>query len=189
MQQPHQMQRGTGLSPTDPSLLAKPLDFFSEDHLRERQVCAMIDALADATTLDRDVAVTVLRVLNEEMNVHLRDEVEDLFPLLVQRCPPEDAIDTAINRIRADQGAAMGLLPAVRVALESCMDTGCDLSARQRATLRRFAGHVRRHIAAETAILLPIARARLTRADLLRLSEHMRSRRGLPPVAESSDAD
>ena len=32
-----------------------------------------------------------------------------------------------------------------------------DLSAADRKTLIRFAGHVRRHLAAENAILLPIA--------------------------------
>ena len=38
--------RGSGETPTHPSLLANPLDFISEDHLRERQVCAVIDGLA-----------------------------------------------------------------------------------------------------------------------------------------------
>ncbi len=59
----------------------------------------------------------------------------------------------------------------------------------QTSVLTRFASHVRRHLAAENAILLPIARARLTRRDLQNLSRQMRARRGLPPVAETPDAD
>jgi iron-sulfur cluster repair protein YtfE (RIC family) len=181
--------QGSGDKPTSPHLLANPLDFISVDHLRERQICAVIDALATADALDRRSVTAVLRFLNEELNVHLRDEAEDLFPLLARRCTEEDAIKGAIDRIRADQDEAMRLLPQVRTMLAGCLDSGVDLTAEERAVLSRFAGHMRRHLVAENAILLPIARARLTRADLRTLSKHMRSRRGLPDVAETTDAE
>jgi len=181
--------RGSGDKPTNPSLLASPLDFISEDHLRERQICAVIDGLAMTDALDRQVTLSVLRFLNEELNVHLRDESEDLFPLLARRCTAEDAIERAISRIRADQIEAFRLLPQVRAMLAGCLDTGTDLTAEDREILTRFAGHVRRHLVAENAILLPIARARLTRADLRTLSKHMQSRRGLPDPEETSDAE
>ncbi len=189
MQPSEPMLRGSGDKPTSPSLLANPLDFISEDHLRERQICAVIDGLASADALDRQAATTVLRFLNEELNVHLRDEMEDLFPLLARRCTEEDAIEGAIDRIRADQDEAMRLLPEVRAMLAGCLDRGADLTAKERAVLSRFAGHVRRHLVAENAILLPIARARLTRADLQTLSKHMRTRRGLPDSPETTDAE
>lgn len=181
--------RGSGDKPTHPSLLANPLDFISEDHLRERQICVVIEGLAMEDALDRQSTLGVLRFLNEELNVHLRDEAEDLFPLLARRCTEEDAIESAINRIRADQIEAIRLLPHVRATLAGCLDTGTDLTAEDRATLTRFAGRVRRHLVAENAILLPIARARLTQADLRSLSKHMRSRRGLPDIAERTDAE
>ena len=189
MKQAEPARRGSGHCPTDPNLLGRPLDFISEDHLRERQICAIIDELATAASFDRQAGLTVLRFLNEELNVHMRDEAEDLFPLLAKRCTDEDAIESAITRIRADQDEAMRLLPEMRTALSSCLDTGSDLSAKGRKMLVRFAGHVRRHLVAENAILLPIARARLTRADLKTLSQHMRSRRGLPFFAETMDAE
>ena len=181
--------RGSGDKPTSPSLLANPLDFISEDHLRERQICAVIDALATADAFNRQEATAVLRFVNEELNVHLRDEAEDLFPLLARRCTEEDAIEGAIDRIRADQDEAMRLLPQLRAMLAGCLDSGEDLTTAERAVLSRFAGHVRRHLVAENAILLPIARARLTRADLRILSKHMRSRRGLPDFPETTDAE
>lgn len=189
MKQSQPMRRGSGDAPTHPSLLGRPLDFISEDHLRERQICAVIDGLALAATLDRQAVLTVLRFLNEELNVHLRDEAEDLFPLLAKRCTPEDSIESAINRIRVDQNEALRLLPDVRATLAGCLDTGSDLSAEGRAMLIRFAGHVRRYLVAENAILLPIARARLTRADLAVLSAHMRARRGLAHHAETTNAE
>lgn len=181
--------RGNGDKPTSPRLLANPLDFIGEEHLRERQICAVIDGLARMDTLDRPSVLTVLRFLNEELNVHLRDEAEDLFPLLARRCTQEDAIESAIARIRADQDEAMRLLPELRAILAGCLDRGADLTAEERAVLSGFAGHVRRHLVAENAILLPIARARLTRADLRALSKHMRSRRGLPDLTETPDAE
>lgn len=179
--------RGSGDNPTSPRLLANPLDFISEDHLRERKICAVIDGLVTADALDRQSALTVLRFLNEELNVHLRDEVEDLFPLLALRCTEEDAIEGAIDRIRADQEKALCLLPQVREMLAGCLDNGAPLTAEERVELTRFAEHLRRHLVAETAILLPIARVRLTWADLQALSEHMRSRRGLPDFPENTD--
>ncbi|MGL4236907.1 hemerythrin domain-containing protein [Tabrizicola sp.] len=183
------VRRGSGDAPTHPGLLGRPLDFISEDHLRERQICALIDAIALAAHLDRLSALTVLRFLNEELNVHLRDEAEDLFPLLAKRCTAEDCIESAINRIRIDQNEALRLLPDVRATLADCLDAGSDLSAEGRAMLTSFAGHVRRHLVAENAILLPIARARLTRADLARLSAHMRARRGLTQLSETPNAE
>ncbi|MCB2126574.1 MAG: hemerythrin domain-containing protein [Rhodobacteraceae bacterium] len=181
--------RGTGDQPTDIGLLSRPLDFISEDHLRERQICARIDALAQAEKFDRGAGLSVLRFLNEELVVHIRDETEHLFPLLSQRCTEEDAIDTAINRIRADQCEAMILLPDLRALLVDCLDTGAAPNADQRALLTRFAAHVRRHLVAENAILLPIARARLSRSDLRSLSRHMRTRRGLPDAAGTPDTE
>ncbi len=188
MKQSRPTRRGCVDVPTSPSLLANPLDFISDVYLRERRICAVIEGLAIDASVDRQEAMIVLRFLNEEMNVHLRDEVEDLFPLLGRRCTDEDSIDSAISRIKADQNEAMRLLPEMRATLANCLDTGSDLTVEGRALLMRFAGYVRRHLMAEIAILLPIARARLTRADLRTLSQHMRSRRGFPPVQETTDA-
>ncbi|MBE0455431.1 MAG: hemerythrin domain-containing protein [Roseovarius sp.] len=112
-----------------------------------------------------------MRFLNEELNVHLRDEAVDLFPLLARRCTDNDAIEGAIDRIRADQNEVMRLLPEVRAMLAGCLDSGAGLTEEPRAVLSRFAGHVRQHLVLENAILLPSARARLTRADLADLVE------------------
>jgi iron-sulfur cluster repair protein YtfE (RIC family) len=189
MKRPEPARRGSGQSPTDPGLLARPLDFISEDHLRERQVCADIDGLVATAVFNRHAGVTILRFLNEELGVHFRDEAEDLFPILAKRCTEEDAIDTVLGRIRQDQDNALSLLPAVRGAIAHCLDAGADLTSEDREVLTRFAAHVRRHLVAENAILLPIARARLTRGDLRRLADHMRSRRGISTVSENTHAD
>jgi iron-sulfur cluster repair protein YtfE (RIC family) len=157
--------------------------------MRERQICAEIDRLVSSVSFDRPAAHSVLRFLNEELNVHMRDEAEDLFPLLAKRCPTEDGIGRAITRVRSDLDAATRLLPEVRATLARCLDAGSDLTVENGEMLMRFVGHVRRHLAAENAILLPIARARLTQHDLETLSHRMRSRRRLPPASETTDAE
>lgn len=182
-------RRGSGQGATDPGLLARPLDFICEDHLRERQICAEIDHLAQTSAFDRRAAVAALRFLNEELGVHLRDEAEDLFPVLARRCTEEDAIHTVLTRIRSDQEAALSVLPQVREVLVACLDTGAALTEAGRELLTRFASHVRRHLVAENAILLPIARARLTPGDLRAIAAHMQARRGLPTAAKVPHAD
>ena len=186
--QSHQIRRGDGLTPTDATLLSTPLEFLCQDHLRERQVCSLLDSLASSLSFDPPAARNVLRFVNEELSVHMQDDAEDLFPLLSRRCTAEDGIGRAIARISTDLEEAARLLPELRAALARCLDTGSELSTEDRRVFTLFAGHVRRHLAAENAILLPIARARLTRRDLKELSSHMRSRRGLEPLTEASDA-
>jgi hemerythrin-like domain-containing protein len=53
------------------------------------------------------------------------------------------------------------------------------LSPEDRALLTRYASHSRRHLVLENAIVLPLARARLTRRDLDRMRLAMLHRRGL----------
>lgn len=182
-------RRGSGQSPTDPALITRPLDFISEEHLRERQICTEIDGLVASEAFNRQAGMTILRFLNEELGVHLRDEAEDLFPALTRRCTAEDSIEDVLGRIRRDRGQALSLLPKVREGIACCLDNGTDLSGADRKVLARFAAHVRRCLVAENAILLPIARARLTRGDLRRLADHMRFRRGLPTRPEVTHAE
>ncbi len=52
----HDPRRGDGLSPTDPRLLGNPLDFLHEDHLREREICVMLDRIAAAESPDQGAA-------------------------------------------------------------------------------------------------------------------------------------
>ncbi len=59
--------------------------------------------------------------------MHLRDEVEDLFPTLARRCTDEDSIASVLGRIRHDQDQALSLLPSVRGAIANCLDAGPGL--------------------------------------------------------------
>lgn len=180
--------RGEDHKPTDPAMLRAPLDFIAADHLRERLICCDLDGLAASGRLDRELARGALRFLNEELGVHMRDESEDLFPLLLRRCPPEEDIDCVIRRIRCDQETARTLLPQIRSVLADCLDADRVPTRRVIAVLLCFTRHARRHLIAETALLLPLARVRLTARNLESLRLRIQARRVLTPTIETCHA-
>lgn len=176
--------RGACLSPTDPRLLGNPLDFIAEDHLRERAICLMIDQISAPALADPDSVAHVLSFLSEELPLHLADEDEDLFPLMRRRCDPEDEIETVIDRLQADHGHAETDSPKIIALLRACLSRPGGLSGDDRAALSSYAAQSRRHLIVENAIILPIARARLSEPDLDRLRLGMLRRRGLDRAME-----
>lgn len=174
---PH--QRGDCLTPTDLNLVRRPLDFIAEDHLRERQICATIDRIADAALPNRGDIETVQAFLESEFTAHNTDEEDGLFPLMLQRCEPEDEIDKVIVRLQADHRQASLDMPKVLALLRALLLSGTPPDADARSLLRAFTASERQHLIVENAIILPIARARLTEEDLIILTQGMQRRRGL----------
>ena len=180
--------RGECLAPTRHELLGRPLDFMFEDHLRKRAICAMIDRIATMDVPDPDETAQAAGFLASDLPVHLADEEEDLFPLLRRRCTPEDDIDRALDRLQADHRHADFASPRIAALLrEAASGLAMDTAARDR--LARFAVHARRHLIFENAIVLPLARSRLTPKDLRGLGLSMRRRRGLDALVEKPDAE
>ncbi|NJN06311.1 MAG: hemerythrin domain-containing protein [Rhodobacteraceae bacterium] len=93
--------------------LDNPLDFIAEDHMREREVCAVIDRIVASASMEGAEFEQVLAFLEEELPQHLADEEIDLFPLMLKRCEAEDEIDTIIARLRSDHGRAHADAPAI----------------------------------------------------------------------------
>ncbi len=162
-------------------LVRRPLDFLSADHARQRTVSDLMEKLAEDSVLDPAVAEGVLRYLTVDMAAHVRDEEEDLFPLLRKRCLAEDEIDTALSLLAAEHTSEERLAKTVMAGLQRLIDE--DLPARSDPPLRDelvgYARHLRRHLALEHSILLPMARVRLTARDLRDMAKHMAARRGI----------
>lgn len=182
-------RQGRDGTPTTPALLGNPLDFIHEDHLREREICAQLDTLAGAETPDPETAACILSFLRVELPLHLKDEEEDLFPLVRRRCAPEDEIGKAIDRLASDHRHAGEDTPQVIADLESLNAPDRKPSEEMHARFASFATHARRHLILENAIILPFARLRLTQHDLKTLSLRMMQRRGLDQNMETSDAE
>lgn len=158
--------------------LENPLDFMAEDHLREREVCTLIDRMVEGEPVDHEDIAMMRTFLIDDLPKHLADEESDLFPLMLERCDPDEEIDKMITRLQADHRHAIGDSPAIAALIVAQADRKKPLSDTDCAKMSDFATHARRHLILENAILLPLARARLTKADLEKMRAHMLERRG-----------
>jgi len=165
-----------GLTPIDPGLLSAPIDYLHAVHLREREVCAMLDRVADLGRVSGTNAKSIMSFLSDELPLHLEDEETDLFPLLQVRCSEEDEIDRLLKRLRTDHRHADFDTPRITAILQGATP---EIEPTACGALRRYADHARRHLILENAILLPFARLRLNARDISRLRAGMARRRGI----------
>ena len=166
----------------DASSVDNPLDFIAEDHMREREVCAVIDRIVTTASMERSEIDQVLTFLEAQLPQHLADEEIDLFPLMLKRCEPEDEIDKVIDKLQSDHGHAIADAPAIVAIIRSFGKRSLKPSQADCEQMADFAHHARRHLILENAVILPIARARLTEADLTTMKRHMLERRSLKPL-------
>jgi hemerythrin-like domain-containing protein len=169
------------IEPLPAGLVHEPLNWLFAEHYRHRQLCRLIERVGTATVLLREEAEEILTFLGQDMALHIIDEEEDLFPLLRRRCLPEDELGPLLGSLSAEHRVDMEqtriLSDLLRRALIDGQPPGHDLETRRLFT--EFALHERRHIALENAVVLPIARLRLTPQDLRALSTRMAARRGV----------
>ena len=164
-------------SPPPSDQLAVPLDYLFAEHFRQRILCWMVDRVADAPERDGACAFAILRFLREDFGMHVRDEEEDLFPLIRRRAQPEDRVEDVLNEL--SQEHASDHLDATAIVEGLSASRTRRLAAAFRGLLHRFAANERRHLIVENAIVLPLARARLTLDDLGNLGRRMAARRGI----------
>lgn len=167
---------GAGIALIDPALLRSPIDYLHAVHLCKRDVCAVLERIAErGQTRPEEIEATRL-FLAVELPVHLEDEEKDLFPLLRLRCDADDDIASLLDRLQDDHRHVHFSAPRVIEILSSAEDGVASSGMHE---LRRFADHARRHVILENAVLMPFARLRLVGADLDALRLSMKRRRGL----------
>lgn len=163
------------------TLIRQPLDWFIAEHYRHRQFCALMHELAASVVFEAEPVGELIDFLRHELGRHLTDEEEDLFPLLRKRALPEDDVDQVLSRLCAEHKGDLAHGHAMRSHLERCLETrtapGLDPAAS--LALDAFATQELRHLALENAVVLPLARLRLTARDLRGLSRGLAGRRGL----------
>jgi iron-sulfur cluster repair protein YtfE (RIC family) len=165
-------------TPPPDAQLASPIDYLFADHFRQRTLCQIIDRIADARECDDECVAAVVRFLHDDFGPHVLDEEEDLFPLLRRRAEPDDRVEEVLGELSQEHAAD-------KVDALAIMEGLSDGSGKRRLTkafrklLHRFAANERRHLVVENAIVLPLARARLTPDDLRNLGRRMAARRGI----------
>ncbi len=159
-----------------------PIEFLFKEHDRLLEILATLELLAHDCTADRapENAALVLGYLEHEMPLHIADEEEDLFPLLTRRCAPEDEIDELVALLSSehetDENHYLALLAPLRAIVNGRPPPN---PMRFAADARAFAVLQRRHLGWENGTVLPLARRRLTAADMAELGRKMAERRGI----------
>ncbi len=163
------------------ALLREPLDWFFAEHYRQRQLCLLIDEIARRTVFEASAIQRVVAFLRSDLPLHVIDEEEDLFPLLRRRALPEDELEDALGILSADHKADMTKAAEVRALLQKCLEENVApaMVSDGRRILSEFAAQERRHLALENAVVLPIARLRLSPEDLRGLGDRLAARRGI----------
>lgn len=161
-------------------LLREPLEWFFAEHYRHRQLCRMIEEVAASPVFNAAQVSQIIDFIRYDLVLHVIDEEEDLFPLLRRRALPEDDIENVLGRLSAEHRADVTQSQAVRDRLEASLAShrSPSLDPEAKSALLSFARHELRHLALENAVVLPIARLRLTAADLKALSRRLAARRG-----------
>ncbi len=165
------------------NLLREPIEFIFADHFRQRSLCATLDKMIaepKALTL-RKRATTALRYLQKEMRFHIADEERSLFPLLARRAQPEDALDNLLVLLSEehdrDRDMAKALIAALRQVISARLSPASDTFS---GAALAFSETQRRHLSWENAVILPLARRRLTAEDMVTLGHEMAERRHIP---------
>ncbi|GIK48269.1 MAG: hemerythrin domain-containing protein [Hyphomonadaceae bacterium] len=155
------------------------LDFILAEHLNHRRMCRTLQRLAETDEFDAASITALLDFIRFDLTLHVIDEEEDIFPLLRSRCEPEDEVDEVLNRLTVEHTTDKELSVRARDVLNACLILrkpprsiigGVD-------ALLAFAQHELRHLTLENAVIVPLARRRLSQEDLTLLSEKLLARR------------
>lgn len=171
----------------DESLLTRPLDYIQAEHQRHRELCLAAEQLAEGETLNVSLAQAILAFLETDMTLHVMDEEEDLFPILRRRLKPGDDVAQVIGLLSGEHAADKILGDEIIESLKQALagDQRCMPDALRNALLA-FADRQRRHVTVENAIMLPLARLRLSKRDLELVASRMAARRHNKPTEPRS---
>ena len=163
------------------TLFAKPVEYVLADHFRQRTLCSIVDEVADAEVIDTALVAAILRFLKCEFGPHILDEEEDLFPLLRRRAEADDEINQVLGQLCQEHASDEADAILIVDLLENLLPEGKakGLSTNDRELFKRFAANERQHLKLENAIILPLARVRLSEDDCKKLGKRMAARRGI----------
>jgi hemerythrin-like domain-containing protein len=174
------LSQSLAASPADPSVSLTPIAFLDREHQRQSVTYGILKVLADqpSAASARADASAILVSLTEHLPLHLKDEEEDLFPLLRSRAQPADRIDLVLRQLsgehKADERLATELIGDLRRIAQGKPPAD---ATRFRMNAHAFADFQERHLKWENAVVLPLAQERLSREDISELGRRMAERR------------
>ena len=155
------------------------LEFILAEHQNHRAMCKSLERLAAARDFDPVPVTTLADFIRFDLTLHVIDEEEDFFPLLRERCLPEDGVSAVLDQMTNEHAEDKALSVLVRDVLSACLierKPPCAIEGGAEVLLS-FARHEKRHMILENAVLVPLARRRLTPEDIAALGARFAARR------------
>ena len=153
-----------------------PIDVIARDHRFVEHLCDALERIAESLPdrVDCILVTGVVSSLKVNLAIHIRDEEDGLFPLLEKQALPDDNISGILAELAIEHATDEGFADDIIEELE-CLARGekpqnAELLGHM---LRNFFEHLRRHLAWEDAIVIPMAQKRLNPDDLESLSKAM----------------
>lgn len=170
------------------NVLLEPIEYLFADHCRQAILCDAIQNFAAHffdTPPNPDRAAAILSCLEVDVNLHLADEELDLFPRLRTRAHADDHFPELLRLLNKEHGRDRTLAGEIgadltRLAQKQPLEDPVRFC---RSASALAASHLI-HLEWENAVLLPLARLRLTNEDLNALGRTMAARRSIPYPAD-----
>lgn len=149
-----------------------PIGLIAEEHALQRELCDVLEAIADGlpSRFDKALAVIAVSLLEGSVPAHMQLEEEALFPLLRERVERDDPLHAALQCLEEehdrDGAALLEMTDALKTAINAPVVSNADMLGYM---LRGYFESQRRHIAWEDRVVLPAARAALKPADLAKI--------------------
>jgi len=144
------------------------LDCIEKEHQAERNLCDMLERIADNLLgpLDTELARTGIVTMHKCLRRHVLLDEKYLYPVLTKRLCPGDLAENLLEHIRMEHSSDESLAHDIADQLEQALASGRVANPEMLGyMLRGFFECRRRHIAWEDAIVLPLARYRLSAKD------------------------
>lgn len=170
------------------NVLLEPIEYIFADHCRQADMCETLREFAaqhGTSVPDLTTAERILHCLDVELNLHIADEEMDLFPRLRARALPEDHFPDLLRLLSKEHERDRALSETVRNRLARIVqgDPQGNPEPFRRAAVTLAASHLS-HLNWENAVILPLARKRLTPDDLKAIGRAMALRRSIPYPGE-----
>ncbi len=139
-----------------------------KEHQAERNLCDMLERIADnlLEPLDTELARTGIVTMRRCLRRHVVLEEKYLYPVLTKRLCPGHLAENLLEHIRCEHTIDESLAHDTADQLELALSRGRVENPEMLGyMLRGFFECRRRHIAWEDAIVLPLARYRLSAKD------------------------
>lgn len=146
-----------------------PIGLIAEEHALQRELCDLLEAVADGLphSFDKALAVIAVSILEGSVPRHMRLEEEALFPALRDRVASDHPLHAALGCLQEEHERDGAMLVELTDALKSAAQQGSVSNPDMLGyMLRGYFDSQRRHIAWEDRVVLPIARQVLTAGDL-----------------------